>query len=78
VLVACEILIGETAAPERRIDLGDGRAPGRDVPPIERPEMDVLSKSFEDVAQLTVCQSMSTSTPASLTNDSIRHPSCRV
>src|SRR5207253_1479966 len=40
VLIARAALIGEAAAPEGRVDLGDGRAPGRDVPTIERPEMD--------------------------------------
>jgi hypothetical protein len=29
----------EAAAPQRRIDLSDGGAPGRNVPAVERPEM---------------------------------------
>ncbi len=39
-LVARAAFIGEVAVPQGRIDLNDGRAPGWDVPAVERPEMD--------------------------------------
>ena len=41
----------EAAAPKRRIDLGDGRAPGRNVPTVERPEMGTRSEPLADEAQ---------------------------
>ena len=40
VLVGPAILLGEATAPQRRIDFGDGRAPDRNIPTVERPEVD--------------------------------------
>ena len=51
VLIAGAALVGEAAAPQGRIDLGDGRASGRNVPAVERPEMHARPKPLADEAQ---------------------------
>jgi len=38
-LIAGAVGAGEAVAPQRRVDLDDGRAPGRNVPAVERPKM---------------------------------------
>ena len=50
-LIAVAAFAGEAAAPQRRIDLGDGRTPGRNVPAVERPEMHARPEPLADEAQ---------------------------
>ena len=42
---------GEAVAPQRWIDLGDGGTPGRNVPAVERPEMDSATQPLAHEAQ---------------------------
>jgi hypothetical protein len=51
VLVGTPRLAGKDAAPQRWLDLRDSRAPDRNVPAVERPEMHPLSKLLADEAQ---------------------------
>ena len=51
VLVSRSPLLGEAAAPQRRIDLGNCRTPGRDFPAVERPEVDAGPEPLADKAQ---------------------------
>ena len=51
VLVSRSPLLSEATAPQRRIDLGDSRTPGRDVPTVERPKVDAGSKPLTDATQ---------------------------
>ena len=51
VLVARAPLLCEATAPQRRIDLGDSRTPARNIPAIERPEMDAGPEPLADIAQ---------------------------
>jgi hypothetical protein len=51
VLIAVAAFTGEAAAPQRRVDLGDGRAPGRNVPSVEWPEMHMIAQTLVDEAQ---------------------------
>jgi hypothetical protein len=48
---ACPGITGEAAAPERRIDFGDGRMPSWNLPAVERPEMHALPKPLANEAQ---------------------------
>src|SRR5215207_2677313 len=50
-LIARAALGREAAAPQRRIDLGDRRAAGRDVPAVKWPEMHASSEALADEAQ---------------------------
>ena len=52
VLVARALLAREVAAPPGRIDFGDDRAPGRDLPAVEGPEMNALPKPLANKTQL--------------------------
>jgi len=51
VLVASAALVREAARPQGRIDLGNRRMPGRNVPAVERPEMHTLPELPPDEAQ---------------------------
>ena len=48
VLVACPVFAREIAAPQRRIDFGDSRTSGRDVPAIKGPEMNAGAEALTD------------------------------
>ena len=50
-LVRVAALAGEFVAPERRIDFGDGRAPGGYVSAVERPEIHACAEPLADKAQ---------------------------
>ena len=47
----CSPLLGKAAAPQRWIDFGDSRTFGRDIPAVERPEMDAGPEPLADIAQ---------------------------
>ena len=51
VLIAVAAFTGEAAAPQRRVDLGDGRPPSRNVPPVKRPEMYTSAETLADESQ---------------------------
>ena len=50
-LVGRSSLARESPAPQRRVDLSDHRAIGRQAPTVERPEMHVVFDVLPDVAQ---------------------------
>ena len=50
VLVRRAALGRKAAAPQRRVDLGEGRTPHRDSPTVERPEMDAAPEVLPDKA----------------------------
>ena len=50
-LVGRATVVGEAPPPQGRIDLGYGRASGRNLPPIKRPEMDPGAEALAEKAQ---------------------------
>ena len=50
-LVLRAVRASKAAAPQRRIDLGNGGTPSRNIPAVERPEMHALAQPLADEAQ---------------------------